>query len=119
MSNMANDYYLRDVKMNLNPEEVILQNMKKLGYYNVNKTMLYDRFIKQYIKKVVDNDLDYSKPLQNYIEEYKQTEDYNMCMDQINRQVERSLELQKFLNTTNLKEFYEDCTEDELYYLGY
>lgn len=119
MSNMAASYYLRDIELKVNPEDVILHNMKKLGYYNVNKLMLYDRFMKQYLKKMIDTNLDYSRSLQDYIDEYKKTDDYNRCIEQIEKQIERSLELRKFLNTTNLKEFYENCTEDELYYLGY
>jgi hypothetical protein len=116
---LAEIYYVRDKDSN-NPQEIILNNMIKLGYYNINKTKIYKLYIKQYLIKLIKNDkLDYTKSFEFYINEYKKQDEYKLFMNEIDRKISRCLILSKYLDTNKIKEFYNDCLEDELLYLGY
>ena len=120
MSILANDYYLRDIEMNFDAHDIIIFSLKKLGYYNINKPLLCKEFIKKYLIKLINNnDIEYSKSLQFYINEYKQTNEYNNFINQIDIKIKRSIILQKYLNNSELFNFYNNCTEDELIYIGY
>ena len=120
MSTLANDYYLRDVEMDLDPRDIIIFSLKKLGYYNINKPLLCKQFIKKHLNKLINgNNLDYTKTLQYYIDEYKKSSEYKKFVNQIDIKIRRSITLQKYLNDSNNHNFYINCTEDELIYIGY
>jgi hypothetical protein len=120
MPTLANDYYLRDIEMDLDPYDIIMFSLKKLGYYNINKPLLCRENIKRHLNKLINsNSLDYTKTLQYYINKYKQSSEYKKFVNQINIKIGRSIVLQKYLNDSNNHDFYINCTEDELIYIGF
>lgn len=115
-------YIQRDINLNVNFEEQIKKHMKKLCYYDVN----YDDLMKKnYIIKVTDKikgelqkDLN-SSIRQKTLEEIINDIDFSQVNDYITNAMKRKNELDKFIGTNNIREFYNSLTLQELIYLGY
>jgi hypothetical protein len=113
-------YIERDLELNLDPCKTIINHLKKLNYYNINIQNLKNKFIEQYLIKEINSgnyNLENNKYVinTNIIDtiEYKKYDDY------LNNILLRSIILSKYINNNNIQEFYNNCTNDELIYLGY
>jgi hypothetical protein len=108
-------YVNRDDNIKLDCTEHILMCIKKLGYYNLNIPYELDKciqtkFNEQNIKNISYND---------YKKKFKTTTEYYNMITNITIKIERSIKLARYIGTKLNKDFYSDCTLDELYYLGY
>lgn len=115
-------YIQRDINLNLNFEEQIKKHMKKLSYYDVN----YDDLMKKnYIIKLNDKIKDelqkdlYSSIRLKTLEEIINDIDFSQLHDYTTNAMKRKNELDKFIGTNNIREFYNSLTLQELIYLGY
>ncbi len=124
MTTTASNFYLRDIKMNLNPKEQIVNALNKLGYLNID----FDKKVKTYIdhrlsEMILNGKITYDKTFDFYIEQIKASEEFKKYYKHLEFQIKRSKEMNNFLSDeitkNNLRIFYESCTEDELLYLGY
>ena len=111
---MAKLYYLKNV--DYDHKLIIINELKKLNYYNFNQNKIIKRYTKQYICNNLDN---HNLKIIDLIIQYKNTEEYKKLLQYTNHQLSRSIKLSKYLSTLNLLEFYKDCSLEELEYLGY
>jgi hypothetical protein len=95
-SDIAHMFYKRDLEMKLDPLDTIINHLKKLRYYNIN--LLFE---------------------ESTFSGNKDSEEYKKFKKNLNYRIERSIILSKYINKINIKEFYNSCTTEELYYLGY
>ncbi len=122
----VNAYVVRDKVMNLSPNEQIMHGLTKLGYVNVNfpqetKQFLVDLTMKN-LKLALLND--WESPVKymsvdEYMEYVKQTDDYKLFVDELNRRLKRACELSSFVQSNDNQAFYNSLTLSELSYLGY
>jgi hypothetical protein len=121
-NNTINAYYQRDISMNLNNTNTIVQSLKKLGYYNLNLNLEEEIYLKAQVINWIKNN-SYSQfvnlSLQDIISQIKNTEDYSRFINRLNSRIERASNLSNLVNTTDTFDFYSALTLDELNYLGY
>ena len=124
MSTLAESYYQRDLSMKLNVQKQIINSLKKLGYININ----YDNKIKQYIdnnlsKMILNNNYSNDKSINYYIDIIKNTTEFNNYSNYVKHCIERSKDFDDLLleyeDANIMKTNYNNCTDEELYYLGY
>jgi hypothetical protein len=113
----AQMFYERDISMNLDLKNQINKSLCKLGYLDLD----YDKKCKEYIdyklsRMIVNGELNYDKPLNLYVYDIKETNEFQQYCNHLNYCQKRFNELK---NLTEIKDFYENCTEQELEYLGY
>jgi len=89
-------YIARNNDMKLDSNKLILDHINKLGYNYIN----IDSEINKYLKFKYENNIE-------------------KFLNQIWDIMSRSITLSKFIGTYNIKSFYETCTLEELYFLGY
>jgi hypothetical protein len=118
----VNAYIQRDITMNVNFEEQIKKHMKKLGYYEVD----YDDLMKKnYIMKLTDTikselHKDFNSFIrQKTLEEIGNLIDFTDFEDYIKNSMKRKNELNKYIGTSNIRNFYSSLSLQELIYLGY
>jgi len=118
-STTVNIYYLRDVQMNNNNNETIINALKKLGYYNID-SVLIDHQINNLLLKI-KNELnnDFHSSIRNKTLNEIITNEYNMNEPQFSRRIERSNLLSHCLSKNDTLDFYNSLTLEELLYLGY
>ena len=114
-------YLERDRFYNLNRNEVILNSIKKLGYYNYDLTTIKDEYLyRKILNYIIENKLlNSSKCINEIYEEIIKSKEYEEFLNILNQKLERSITLSKFIGTENTEDFYKSCTEYELHYLGY
>lgn len=120
--NTINAYYHRDVTMNLNNTNTIINSLKKLGYFNININLEEEKFLKsKLISKIKNEPLDifYQQNIHNIMTEIKNTNDYATFIQRVNHRLERVNELNNHCNDNDVYNFYSALTLDELNYLGY
>jgi hypothetical protein len=118
---LAQLYIERDAKLQLIPEETIIKHLKKLNYYNIDIENLKNNFIKNYLIDEIKNN-NYCLDNNYYIIITKlstilDSDKYKKYIKYLNYCVERSNILINYIN--NINNFYNNCTNDELLYLGY
>lgn len=114
----AINYYSRDQKMNLDVNKILVQHLKKLGYYNFD----YDVKINEYIENAT---IDYIKKNYNNINKnitieeihniIKLSNKYNSFVQYLQKHQIRA----KIFENCTYSNFYNLCTIDELDYLGW
>jgi hypothetical protein len=120
MSSIATIYYNRDLEMNLKPENQIKQSLEKLKYLNTDYKLMKKHFIKnKLIIKLSSEELDTSLSINELIEQIEKSDEYLLYCQNLNNNKERGIELEKFLLSNDIKNFYNNCTEEELEYLGF
>lgn len=120
-NNTINAYYQRDITMNLNNANTIVQSLKKLGYYNVNN-MEEESYLKaQIINWIKHNSYQQhlNLTISDIISQIINTQDYSHFVNRLNHRIERSNNLSGYINLSDTFEFYSALTLDELNYLGY
>lgn len=108
-------YVERDSNMKLDRSEIILASIKKLGYYNLNVSQELDRCIREKFRKENIVDISYN----DYKKNFEKSSEYNIVSTIYANKIERCIKLAKYIGTNLNLDFYNDCTIDELYYLGY
>jgi hypothetical protein len=113
----AQMFYERDIRMNLDLKNQINKSLCKLGYLDLD----YDKKCKEYIdytlSRMIRNcELNYDNTLKFYVDYIKQTFEFQEYCNHLKYSQKRFNELK---NLTEIKDFYENCTEQELEYLGY
>jgi uncharacterized membrane protein len=120
MSSIATMYYERDLQMNLKPENQIKQSLEKLKYLNANYELMRKDFIKNKLTaKLSLDDLDTSLTINELIKQIEDNTEYLSYCQYLDNSKKRGSELEKFLISNDVKDFYNSCTEEELAYLGY
>lgn len=115
----VNIYYLRDVQMNINNNETIINSLKKLGYYNIESVLINHQInnVLLKIKNELSNNFQSSirsKTLNEII-----TDEYNEHANLFSERIERTNILSKFLTKNDTLDFYNSLTLEELSFLGY
>ena len=114
----AVDYYSRDQDMNLNTEHILINHLKKLGYYKFD----YDTKLNEYIE---DATINYIKKNYNNINKNITIEEIHNIIKSSNKYNSFVQYLQKHQSRAKIFEnciysnFYNLCTLDELEYLGW
>lgn len=110
-------YIARNNDMKLDSNKLILDHINKLGYNYIN----IDSEINKYLKFKYENNIEkfLNISFYDYKIEYSKTFEFEKLRKQICDIMSRSITLSKFIGTYNIKSFYETCTLEELYFLGY
>jgi hypothetical protein len=120
--NTVNAYYARDLAMNLNNSNIIVNYLRKLGYYNINFNTEEETYIKgkiiTWIKTSSYSNL-LNTNLSNLVSEIRSSRDFALFSDRLNLRLERSAQLSHFINTNDTYDFYSGLTLEELNTLGY
>lgn len=118
----VNAYYQRDVSMNLNNTNTIINSLKKLGYYNINLNIEEENYIKSKIIVWIKKNICLQSgnvTLNDIISQIKNSEDYAHYTNKLNQKLQRYNILSGFVNSTDTFDFYSTLTLDELNYIGY
>lgn len=122
----ANAYVLRDKLMNLDPSIQITNCLNKLGYMNINFSEEAKNFLVNlaitHLKISLMNDWDCSlkhMTIENYIDTFKETDEYKNFINSINYRIKRGGELSNYVSSTNNERFYNSLTLNELNIIGY
>lgn len=114
-------YYNRDVELNIEPSKSITKHLTKLDYNFVNKSELLNTYL--YNKYISDIEYNIVDPLQvsynKWLVSFKKTLNYNNIINNIDNKIKRSILLSKYAGSNDIKGFYNNCTIEELAYLGY
>ena len=111
-------YYKRDIDMKLDPIKQINRSLKKLEYTNINvDEVLNKRML--YLFKGIDYVKYPDMSFNDYKQSYKSSPEYEKYLSSIYHNIERGMKLSKYIDTDKIKEFYMDCSLEELQYLGY
>ena len=114
-------YYNRDVELNIEPSKSITNHLTKLDYNFVNKSDLLNTYL--YNKYISDIEYNIVDPLQvsynKWLGSFKETLNYNNIINNIDNKIKRSILLSKYAGSNDIKGFYNNCTIEELAYLGY
>ena len=120
MSSIATMFYERDLNMNLDQKNQIKQSLEKLGYINTDHELREQNFIKdRLIYKLSVNKLDTQLSIDDLTNQIKKDTDYLSYCKYLNYCKKRGIELEKYLESNDSKDFYNSCTDGELEYLGY
>jgi len=121
MTSIVKLYCDRDSEMNLDLYKLLNDHLSKLNYKYVNKSMELKKYIdNKYVFNITNNKLDPAKTTYTeWLEKFKLSLDYLNFQKHLDNKIKRSIILSKFVGTNKNKEFYENCTQDELSYLGY
>jgi hypothetical protein len=111
-------YYKRDLLMNINGCDHIINSLKKLRYYNIDQNFECNKFI---IESLMLNSkyLEKTKTIDKLADEFKETAEYKNFLHNINLRIGRALVLSSFINSNDILNFYNALTLEELNYLGY
>ena len=114
-------YYNRDIELNIEPPISIINHLKKLNYNFVDKSKLLETSLyNEYISDIKYSILEPSKISYNeWLVSFKETHVYNNIINNINNKIKRSILLSKYTGSNDIKGFYNNCTIEELNYLGY
>lgn len=116
----ASSFYLRDIKLNNDPKIQITNALKKLGYLDLDYENRQKKYIETILSKMILNsNIDYNKSFSFYIEQIKETNEYKQYNEYLLYSHKRYEELKKHILDSKLKDFYDNCTKEELAYLGY
>ena len=120
MTCIATMYYERDLSMNLDPECQIKESLEKLGYLNTDCELVKKIFIKnKLLTKLSLEELDIDLSISELINQIKNSSEYLLYCQNLDNNKKRGDELKKHLLSTDIKSFYDSCTEEELEYIGY
>lgn len=119
MSSIASMYYERDLKMNIDPQYQIKHSLKKLGYLNTDYELNKQNYIKNKLSSKILLELDTELYINDLINQIKSSNEYLLYCQYLDNSIKRSVELEEYLISNNIKSFYDNCTEEELEYLGY
>lgn len=120
MSSTATMYYERDLLMNLKPENQIKQSLEKLGYINTDHELRKNNFIKNKLTtKILSDELNTNLSINSLINQIENSYEYVSYCQYLDNSKKRGVELEKYLISNDVKNFYNSCTEEELAYLGY
>jgi hypothetical protein len=122
LTNTINAYYLRDLATGILNANPIAKSLKKLGYCDININKEEEIFMKGKIIAWVlaSNYANIENTnITNIITDIKASSDYVLFEERINRRIQRSNELNKYINMSDTYEFYSSLTLDELNILGY
>jgi len=114
---IVNMYITRDKRMNIEPKKAIIDHLEKLGYLYIDIQNEITAFIKFNYKKNIDslNFISYN----DYNDAFINSPKYDEFKSSIQNRINRSVKLSSFNGTTLIEDFYNNCTVDELLYLGY
>lgn len=123
---MVDAYCVRDEFMGLDNYENRIKHMKKLGYdlevINNLKSNSQEKFINNEMKRLygeyINNNVDVIINISELIEMYENSEEYVKMCDRIDFKINRYNFLKDKLET-NMYDFYNNLTEEELIYLGW
>jgi len=119
MTSIASMYYERDLKMNIDPQYQIKHSLKKLGYLNTDYELNKQNYIKNKLSSKILLELDTELYISDLINQIKNSNEYLLYCQYLDNSIKRSVELEEYLISNNIKSFYDNCTEEELEYLGY
>ena len=114
-------YIQRNAEMNLDPIELINNNMNKLGYSSIHysvelNNILFNEYLKNLNKRSKEIlSLSYNA----WLEKYKDTYEYLEIEKSLDDKISRSIKLSKYVSTDLVNDFYSACTIEELNFLGY
>jgi len=115
---LINLYYSRDLEMDINNTQTIINALSKLGYYNINtQTELYNFYLESLITKIKNEFKNsWSSSIRNKTINELLTINSNPALM---ARIERSHNLSCFLTAIDTFEFYNNLTLEELNYIGY
>lgn len=120
---IADCYYDRDIRLNINNNQTIINAMKKLGYLNFNyndEVVKYERLLLQnYINNNYRNSINVNMKINDILNNIKQTNEYHNFIEQLNNRLNKSIIFSKYINDNDTKEFYQSLTIEELEILGF
>jgi hypothetical protein len=122
LTNTINAYYLRDLATGIVNANPIVNSLKKLGYYNIDISKEEETFMKgKIISWIAGSNYANIENINiiDLIKNIKATQDYALFTERTNRRIQRSNELNKYIDITDTYEFYSSLTLDELNILGY
>jgi hypothetical protein len=119
--NIIESYYNRDITLNINPKLNIIKHMNKLNYKFINKSNILSLYLNDcYISDIKWFIIDPSKTSYNeWLSTFQKTTKYDNLIKQIDYRIKRSIELSRFIGSDKIIDFYNNCTIEELTYLGY
>jgi hypothetical protein len=121
-TNTVNAYYHRDTEQGLLNMNTIIKNLRKLGYYNINRGFEEECFLRSKLIIWIKNN-SYTQYINmsfyDVITIIKNTDEYNAFINRLNHRIERAMNLSVFINTNDLYDFYSSLTMEELNTLGY
>lgn len=111
-------YCKRDIDMKLDPIKQIDRSLKKLEYTNINvDEVLNKRMV--YLFKGIDYVKYPDMSFNDYKQSYKSSPEYEKYLSSIYSNIERGMKLSKYIDSNKIREFYMDCSLEELHILGY
>ena len=121
-TNTVNAYYARDLSMNLNNSNMIVNYLRKLGYYNINSNTEEETYIRGKIITWIKTS-SYSNLLNtnfsNEVSEIRASQDFALFTNRLNLRLERSAQLSHYIDTNDIYDFYSALTLEELNTIGY
>lgn len=122
LTNTINAYYLRDLATGIVNANPIVSSLKKLGYLDIDVKREEETFMKgKIISWIAGSNYANIENIKftDLITNIKATQDYALFTERTNQRIQRSNELNKYINITDTYEFYSNLTLDELNILGY
>ena len=120
--NKINAYYTRDITMNINNSEHIVQSLKKLCYYEINENCEEEAYVKSKIISWIKTN-SYTNivntNLSDFISDVRNSPDFLQFKVRLTQRLERANNLNVHKNDTDTYNFYSNLTIEELHYLGH
>lgn len=117
-------YLKRDEAMAIDPKQQIMWALEKLGYLNINATLAKkNAFVDCITEKVrslmMDDVVPTNEEIKEHIKNVGTFTEYKKVEADLDRKIERAVQLSKFIGSTDIAGFYNALTYDELMNLGY
>jgi hypothetical protein len=115
-------YYMRDKQFDTNNTDQIINSIKKLGYYNINIIKESDSYCMKKLGNILSSKFNsdiMSKTIDSIMIQIKNSDDYKNFQLKLNKRLERSIILSKYLHHNDTLDFYKNLTLDELIMIGY
>jgi hypothetical protein len=112
---IANSYYKRDCELQVIPKDTILKALKKLGYFNVDRSIEEKKYITAEIKQKKFE----LEELPSLAQNIRESNSFKKFQKHITFRIERGNQLSHYIHKPKLDDFYKSLTINELNYLGY
>ena len=116
-------YLERDITLSTSTQDIVINALKKLGFYNYDIETDLRQYEKSYVLKQISESFDLvrDESINTMITRYRESDDYKNVQTRCENRQNRSNLLHSKLDVyfENLHTFYCALTIDELGYLGY